>query len=193
MALVASSTSSFEGVVFPRNVRHYSADFSSLDEVERLAAVLYREHPSLDLLINNCGVYREAPFFTASRRDIDSVIDVNVKALMLLTERLLAPLKKGRTPLIVNISSIQAKCPSGNQAIYAASKAAVTAFSDSLRQELNKDGIRVTVLHPAGVNTWGGEGAGLLEAQDVAQVVTSCLDLRSAVQLHEVTMSGLYS
>lgn len=192
LALVASRLESFDTVRdnFDDHVRYFTADFRSLDEIGKLGEELAEDYPTLDLLVNNCGSYLKEPFDASSTAKVESLLSVNVGAVMVLTHRLIPSLKGGRAPLIINVSSIQAKDPSPQQALYAASKGALTTFSTSLRQELSSTGIRVTVLHPGGVNTWNGPEK-LLLPKDIGSLVLSVLTLAPHVHIEEITLSAI--
>jgi len=70
--------------------------------------------------------------------------------------------------------------------------AAVTAFSHALRKEWNLRGIRVTVIHPAGVNTWNAlEPHKLLRPEDVGRLIHFIVAVDRNCQIDEVTLSAL--
>jgi short-subunit dehydrogenase len=194
LSLVASSEESFKSVrgEFGKDTQFYGADFSSVDAVAELAATLRGQHPQLDVLVNNCGVYSKAPFATLELPDIKKILDVNVTAAVALTRLLLDQLKAGSNAMIINISSIQASAPSEEHAVYAASKAALTIFSQGLRAELNPLGIRVTVLEPSGVNTWEDPNpAGLLTPTEVGQLVRTIVLQNPHCQIDEIRLSAI--
>lgn len=81
--------------------------------------------------------------------------------------------------------------PAG-QSVYSASMAAVTAFCNSLRKELNPRGIRIVVVHPAGVNTWNDpEPNKRLRPEDVGSLIKFILEADKNCQIDEVTLSAL--
>lgn len=79
-----------------------------------------------------------------------------------------------------------------NLAAYAASKAALSPFSDALRKEFNPLGIRVTTIEPSGVNTWGETNpVGLLSPTDVAELVKTIVLQNPSVQVNQIVISGM--
>lgn len=194
LVLIASSEKSFDGIRegFSNKAAFHWADFSSTSDLRRLAEELQEQYGHIDALVNNCGIYAEGRFADADPEGISKLLDVNAKAPMLLTRYLLGQLKEGSNSLVINMSSIQAIAKDASLAAYAASKAAVSAFSEALRKELNPMGIRVTCLEPSGVNTWGEQNpVRLLAPADVANVIRSILAMAPSVQINTIVLEGL--
>ena len=151
-AVVAEITSGGKG-----SARFYQADLSSLAEVRRLASEIRRDYPRLDVLVNNAGVITQER--TLSRDGHEMQFAVNYLAGYQLTYALLPLLETGRSPRIVNVSSIAAApidftdvmlargFTSGRA--YGQSKLAQVMFTIDLADELKGKGIVVQALHPA--------------------------------------------
>jgi len=194
LVLVASRTDSFRSVQgeFGSETSFHGADLSSPEEIQSFREELSSMLDRVDVLVNNCGVYLEKQLIESSLPEIQRQIDVNLRAPILLTHKLLPLLNKGCSPIVINISSIAALSTPTGQSVYSASKAAVTAFSNSLRKELNPRGIRVVVVHPAGVNTWNDpEPNKLLRPEDVGSLIKFILEVDKNCQIDEVTLSAL--
>ncbi len=101
-----------------------------------------------NLLINNAGLGDYGPFESASPDRIQQQIDVNITGLVMLTHRLLPVLRQNRPAGILNVSSLAGVIPLPEMAIYAATKAFVTSFTEALRLELADDGIKVAAVCP---------------------------------------------
>lgn len=134
-------------------VNAFRADLSIASERERLAAWIVREEIPVNLLINNAGLGDLGQFDTAEWAKISAILEVNVTALTHLTHLLLPMLRAQRPAAILNVSSIAGFYPLPEMAVYAASKAFVTSFSEALRMELMPEGITVTALCPGPVPT----------------------------------------
>ena len=106
----------------------------------------------LDVLVNSAGIMLSARVADADPTDWRTMIDANLFGLMLVTHAAL-PLLKANGGHIFNVSSISARLANAGSPGYAASKAAVGAFSESLRKELSSQGVRVTVVMPGIVET----------------------------------------
>ncbi|MGF1655661.1 MAG: SDR family NAD(P)-dependent oxidoreductase [Verrucomicrobiales bacterium] len=106
-----------------------------------------------DLLINNAGLGDYGTLDSADWQRVDLVLQTNITALTHLCQ-LLSPgmIERGRGA-ILNVSSIASFLPLPSFAVYAASKAYVTSFSEALRQELHPHGVRVHTLCPGPVPT----------------------------------------
>jgi len=126
-------------------------DFANLDQTMQLAAVLTNE--PIDFLINNAGLGDHGPFATADPTRVNQQIQVNVLALTALTRALLPRMIAQKRGAILNVSSSAGFLPVPGFAVYAATKAYVTSFSDAIRAETRDCGITVTALCPGPVHT----------------------------------------
>lgn len=131
----------------------FRADLAIPSERERLAAWIIREEIPLNLLINNAGLGDLGPFDNAEWKRLSPMLEVNVTALTHLTHLLLPMLRLQIPSAILNVSSVAGFYPLPEMAVYAATKAYVTSFSEALRMELAHDGITVTALCPGPVPT----------------------------------------
>lgn len=112
----------------------------------------------LDALVNNAGVFTEAHAWDVDESDIDTVFDLNVKGVMLLTKALI-PALKAADGAVVNVSSMNAIHPGFSKtAHYDASKAAVSAYTRSLAAET---GLRVNAVQPGLIHRPSLEGSPL--------------------------------
>ncbi|KAF5671260.1 short-chain dehydrogenase [Fusarium heterosporum] len=122
------------------------------DEIQK------RTHGKLDILINNAGTMYEAPALEADPSKVKNMFETNVFGLFnvvtAFTPLLLASVSGSKTaPVIVNVASVLARLPFPFSSAYNASKAAVAAYSDTLRLELDPLGIRVVTLYMGEVST----------------------------------------
>ena len=131
----------------------FSSDLAIASEREHLSGWIVREEIPLNLLINNAGLGDLGPFDTAEWSRLAPVLEVNVTALTHLTHLLLPMLRVQNAAGILNVSSVAGFFPLPEMAVYAATKAYVTSFTEALRMELSDDGIHVTALCPGPVPT----------------------------------------
>ena len=101
-----------------------------------------------DLLINNAGLGDYGALVDATAEKLRMQIEVNVSAVVLLTHALLPVLRANAPAGIVNVSSLASTLPMPDMAVYAASKAFVTSFSEGIAIELEPLGIQVTCVSP---------------------------------------------
>jgi short-subunit dehydrogenase len=128
-------------------------DLADFPQTEELTAWLEREHIDVDLLINNAGLGDSGPFATSDPRRNEQMMLVNMVALTSLARRLLPQMIARRRGGILNVSSSAGFLPIPNFAVYAATKAYVTSFSEALRTELHGTGVIVCALCPGPVHT----------------------------------------
>jgi short-subunit dehydrogenase len=107
----------------------------------------------LDILINNAGVGAMGWFAEASEERLRRIFEVNFFAAVELTRLALPHLCRGRQRLLVNVSSVVGRRGIPGAAEYAASKFALTGWSESLRPELARQGIHVLVVTPGTIDT----------------------------------------
>jgi short-subunit dehydrogenase len=135
------------------NVHCRAVDLSQSTEVDELCAWLEREKTEVDFLINNAGLGDRGSFATGDPQRASEMLAVNIVALTTLTRALLPAMIQKKRGAILNVSSTAGFLPIRNLAIYAATKAYVTSFSEGIRAEVRKTGITVTALCPGPVGT----------------------------------------
>lgn len=112
-----------------------------------------------DLLVNNAGLGDYGEFATAEWSKLDAMLKVNVEGLTHLAHLLLPGMIRQGGGCIVNVSSLASLLPIPDFAVYAATKAYVTSFSEALRIETREHGIRVLAVCPGPVKTEFGDVA----------------------------------
>jgi short-subunit dehydrogenase len=112
-----------------------------------------RENINIDLLINNAGLGDSGPFATSDPIRNEQMTVLNVVALTSLTRHILPQMITKHRGGILNVSSSAGFLPMPGSAVYAATKAYVTSFSEGLRAELHGTGVSVCALCPGPVQT----------------------------------------
>ena len=130
-----------------------AVDLSEERAVIDLYDWLERDKLPIDLLINNAGLGDVGPFATSELQRVKEMLAVNVTALSLLTRLILPGMIAQRRGAILNVSSTAGFLPIAGFAVYAATKAYVTSFSEAIRAELHGTGVTVTSLCPGPVHT----------------------------------------
>jgi short-subunit dehydrogenase len=128
-------------------------DLADLAQLKELVAWLEREKINVDLLINNAGLGDSGPFATSNPKRNEQMMLINMVALTSLTRHLLPQMIARKRGGILNVSSSAGFLPIPGFAVYAASKAYVTSFSEALRTELRGTGVSVCALCPGPVHT----------------------------------------
>jgi NADP-dependent 3-hydroxy acid dehydrogenase YdfG len=117
--------------------------------VERTRSELGR----LDALVNNAGVMLLGPIAGAPTEEWRRMIDANVYGVLYCTHAALPGMLEQGSGSIVNVSSVAGRVARAGSGVYNATKWAVGAFSEALRQEVTAQGIRVTLIEPGAVAT----------------------------------------
>lgn len=154
-------------------------DLERPDAGEKIATALAQAGVEVDCLVNNAGF---GIFGQAAERDRDQqlgIIDVNVRALTDLSLRFADQLIRNKGG-ILNVGSIAGFLPGPGMAVYYASKAYVISFTEALRAELGRRGVRVTVLCPGPVPSEFQSRAGFSPGMDSAVLNVSAADVARA-------------
>ena len=145
-------------------------DLQNEEAVSRFCDWLEESGLAVGVLINNAGLGDYGRFGDADWQRIRAMLQVNMVALTYLTYRILPAMRKGGGGAILNVSSIAGFLPIPNCAVYAATKAYVTSFSEALRAELKPLNISVTALCPGPVPTEFQEVAARTSDQETISV-----------------------
>jgi NAD(P)-dependent dehydrogenase (short-subunit alcohol dehydrogenase family) len=132
--------------------RSWVVDLSVLDGVEPFARRAADELGGIDVLVNNAGIPKRRSVTALTPDVVDAVMALNYSSPVRLTLALLPGLIE-RNGRIVNISSVAARLGPGTEAAYAASKAALSAFSEAMAVDLADTGVKVHVVNPGVIDT----------------------------------------
>lgn len=138
-------------------------DVSKEADIVRLFAETKSAFGSVDVLVNNAGVYKFAPLESITPEHFKKMYDLNVFGLLLTTQEAVKYMN-GNGGSIINISSVVATMPMATASVYSSTKAAVDAITVALSQELGPRKIRVNSLNPGMVETEGVHAAGIAES-----------------------------
>ena len=138
--------------------RIISADLCTEEGVNAVREALQSEKPKIKMLINAAGFGRFGAHDQISERDTVRMIDLNVKALVLITHMALPYMEKGGR--IIQLGSGSCFTPLPNFNVYAASKSFVLHYTKALQYEIKKYGVRATAFCPGWVHTEFLDAAG---------------------------------
>jgi len=174
-----------------------AANMADEDEIKRLVAAHRDGFGRLDVLVNNAGLGIGAAVADTDTKRLDLQLDVNLRAVYLLTRESIPMLKEAGAEhgkaLIVNMASIAGKHGQGWLAAYSATKAGVVGLSQALHKELSTDGIQVTAFCPGFVATamtdWVEEHVSkdeMIKPEDIAEAVRYLLRTSRACIVPEI-------
>lgn len=155
--------------------------------LERFCNWLDESGLTVDLLVNNAGIGDRGAFIDSEWERVHAMLQVNIETLTYLTYRILSSMRKSGCGAILNVSSVASLVPVPHLAVYAATKAYVTSFSEALRAELRNANISVTALCPGPVPT---EFSDVASRGHQVNVTSSAQDLLS-VPVQEVVRRAL--
>jgi NADP-dependent 3-hydroxy acid dehydrogenase YdfG len=131
-----------------------SCDVTKRTDCENLINTAIKKWNKVDILVNNAGLMPLSFVKNLKVDEWEQMIDVNIKGVMFCTSSAIPHMIKQNSGHIVNISSIAGRIVFPAGSVYCATKFAVWAFSEGLRQELSvKNNIRVTTIEPGIVST----------------------------------------
>lgn len=182
-------------------------DVRNYDQVKKAIVSLDSNWKKIDILINNAGLSRGLDkIYEGKKEDWDEMIDTNIKGLVFVTRHVLPLMLKRKKGHVINIGSTAGHevYPAGN--IYAATKFAVKALSQSMRLDLLDKAIKVSSVDPGMVETefsivrFSGDkerakkvytGINPLTANDVAEAVLFCATRPANVNINQVILTPL--
>lgn len=148
-------------------------DVTRLDSLHAFADTAITEHGRIDVLVNNAGVMPLSPIADLRIDDWEQMIDVNLRGVLYGIAAVLPQMQKQQAGHIINICSVSGHRVDPTAAVYSATKFAVGALSEGLRQESND--IRVTVVSPGLTHSELTDRGGAPDAQGAARAAAQRL------------------
>lgn len=181
-----------------------AADLREPEQLEEAFAAVAERWGGVDVLVNNAGLGHDAPLLTGDEELWREVLEVNVLGLAVCTRLAVAQMRaRGDQGLVIHISSMSGHRVAPGGAMYAASKHAVRALTEGLRQELRDadSAVRVSCISPGGVRTdflrrkVGADRAEEMVAEhdhlrpdDIAEIVHFLVTRPATVEIHDVLL-----
>lgn len=128
-------------------------DVTQSEQVKQLVDAAVERYGRIDVLINNAGLMPHSPLERLKVADWDRMIDVNIKGVLYGIAAALPYMQQQKSGHIINVSSVAGHKVRPGSAVYAATKHAVLALSEGLRQEVKPYNIRTTVISPGAIAT----------------------------------------
>jgi NADP-dependent 3-hydroxy acid dehydrogenase YdfG len=184
-------------------------DVTSLTEVEQAVSGTLEKFGRIDVVFNSAGISHFGMIDELTLEDVQKVYDVNVKGTFNVSKAVLAVMKEQKLGYIINMGSLRGITCGKGKAVYSMSKSCVRAFSKTLKAEVERFGIKVTIINPGFVDTkiYGDvslrpyvqsiPGQGLQEAaltrpDDIAKTVLFLLELSSGACIEEINIGRLW-
>ena len=184
-------------------------DVTKVSEVEKAVSSTLEKFGRIDVVFNSAGVSHFGMIDDLTFEDVQKVYDVNVRGTFNVSKAVLAVMKEQKLGYIINMGSLRGIVCGKGKAAYSMSKSAVRAFSKTLRAEVERFGIKVTVINPGFVDTKiyedislrpyvqsiPGEGlnkAPLTQPNDIAKTVLYLLSLSAGATVEEINIGKLW-
>jgi NADP-dependent 3-hydroxy acid dehydrogenase YdfG len=177
-------------------------DVTIKSECDAFADAVIKKWGTIDILVNNAGLQPLSFFKNLKVDEWDKMIDVNIKGVLYCTAAVITHMVNKKSGHIVNISSIAGRIVYPTGSVYCATKHAITAFSEGLRQELSqRSNIRITCIEPGLVateltNTITDKALEkyverikqmeALQAEDIADAIVFAVQAPSHVNVNEI-------
>jgi 3-oxoacyl-[acyl-carrier protein] reductase len=129
------------------------ADVSRAQEITRMTREVESSLGPVDILVNNAAIAQPRPFEEITETERDEILRVNLKSVFLVTQAVIAGMRKRKWGRIINLSSVAAQTGGAVGAHYAASKAGIIGLTHSCASSFIKDGITVNAIAPALIET----------------------------------------
>jgi short-subunit dehydrogenase len=173
-----------------QNIIPRPVDLSDAQELEKFCQELSNLTEPISVLVNNAGFSVRGAIEDVSLDSIRRLFEVNLFALIRITQACLPGMRRLRQGTIVNLSSVVGKFPYPTSGPYAATKHAVEAISDALRMEVRPFGIRVITIRPGAIGTEFNEVANKLTGDLLSRTDP---DYKPIYQAYGAAMGKLFS
>ena len=130
-----------------------ACDITDKSSINLSVNKVLKDYGAIDCLVNCAGVVVEMPLAFIEEKQIDKLLNLNLKASILLSQAVLRPMFKKKKGAIINISSAASVKGVRGITVYAATKAGLDAFTRSLATEVGKSNIRVNSVRPGIIDT----------------------------------------
>jgi short-subunit dehydrogenase len=148
---------------------------------------------SIDILINNAGVTVYKSFIDTKSWEFDQILDTNLRGSFLTTKAVLPVMIKRRKGHIINILSVAANTAFEESSVYSASKAALHAMANGIREEVRKFNIKISNILPGNTDTpmWDSKvrmryRSRMMSPEEVADVVLAVANQPKKVVIEDV-------
>ncbi len=166
----------------------HAVDVSDSAAVAAAAEKILAETGRVDILVNNAGVTRDGLLMRMSDADWDTVLDTNLKGAFLFTKAFTRTFLKQRSGRIINLASVIGLIGNAGQANYAASKAGLIGFTQSVARELASRGITANALAPGFIET---DMTAALSAEMKAELLKK-IPLNTLGQAEDIAHAALF-
>lgn len=198
LALVARSARNLATVAracarLGAEVEVFPCDVTDAAAVKAMARAVTRRFGAVDVLVNNAGVFRGAPFLATAPADFDALLAVNLRSVLLVSQAFVPAMVRRRRGDVFNLGSIAGLQAYPDGAAYCAAKFGVTGLTQVMRHELKPKGVRVTLVCPGATFTpsWDGSAvpaARMMPAADIGRAILDAYRLSRRTVVEQIIL-----
>lgn len=199
IALVSRSENKLKEVKneIGKAAEYFVCDIGQPDQVETTVKAVVKKFGTIDVLINNAGIWLQGKTDEADPGKIKAIFQANSLGLIYMVRAALPILKKRKEALIYNVISNAGLDPGQDWGIYVGSKFAARGFAESLRLELAETKIKVMSLYPGGIDTDLFIKAGnqlknepwMMKKEDVVDIIEFMLTRPQDITIHALEVT----
>ena len=186
-------TSTLEAIYPDIRVIAKKVDMRSKEEVKAFAAYILKSWGTIDVLVNNAGVFLPGEIAMEEDGALETMMETNLYSAYHFTRALLPSMIEKKSGYIFNMCSIASKIAYPNGGSYSISKFALLGFSKVIREELKDKGIRVSAILPGATwsNSWKGVDLPedrLMQSSDIAKAVFAAYSMSDSAVMEEIIL-----
>jgi short-subunit dehydrogenase len=171
----------------------FPCDTSDGSAVAKLARAVQKRFGAVDVLINNAGQFRGAPFLETKLADFDQQLAVNLRSVFLVSQAFVPAMVQRKHGDVFNMGSVASFKGLPGMSAYGAAKFGVLGLSRVMREELKPHGVRVCCVMPGGTESpsWDGSGVPaerLMAAEDVARAFFALYRMSRRTVVEEIIL-----
>ena len=151
--IISKQENKIKDVAVETNSDYYLCDVTDYNSVETAVQAIFNKYGTIDILINNAGVWLAGDLTECSYSSISNCIDVNTKGPIYMTKAVLPIMYKNNKGLIINVCSQASFDNDDFSVVYNASKWAMRGFNRSIQKSAGKKGVKVTGFYPGFMQT----------------------------------------
>ena len=172
-----------------------SGDLTKISDIKKIIANARKNLKTIDILINNAGIFLSKPISKSQIDEFQTIFDVNVKAPFLFSKEFSQDMRRRRWGRIVNIGSSSSYNGFSEGTIYCSSKHALLGLSKSLFAELKDANIRTFCISPGSIKTKMGKQdkkqdyKTFLDPKEVAEYIIFCISFDKELISEEIRLN----
>ncbi len=197
VVILSHNKEKLEAVAKEFNCDFVEAELTDYDSLKSAVTQVIEKHQTIDVLINNAGIWMEGKLEDNEPGKIKELIDVNTTGTIFLTRAVLPGMRAKKFGQIINIISQDGLCVKKDRSVYHASKWALTGFTRCLQEDLADENIKVTGVYPGLLKTNLFEKSGakrdLTDALDPAEValfIETVINLSNSTHIPEFSIKN---